>query len=314
MSYMALGGMVVGGLVGAGGAALAGKRNMYQPELFHPKAFDLSNALSSWQSIVKGNWGDATQMASAADDFSRGQAEETNAFNRGQASQTNAFNRGQAAQTNAFNLNQALKDYTTIQPDFTAIQKTVGDNALSFAKGELPADVVSSIGRAAASQGIQNGFAGGNHTGTSFIGNGAATSLDLRNLGVSSLDLAQMGTNLGMQVNSQAKALSPDLVNPGIINPGIVSPVLSSPMSFLPGLDTALNIGMSNNNDLNSANLSNIAALNKYEQEKLDADYAYRMQIYNGAMSGMKAGSSMGGGGMGGGGGGMGGMMGGMMG
>ena len=72
-------------------------------------------------------------------------------------------------------------------------------------------------------------------------------------------------------------------------------------MDFLPSVNTALGIGQQNNNDSNSASLSNIAAGNQYRQDQMNADYAYRMSMINGAMSGMQMGSSIAGG-MGGGG------------
>lgn len=243
-----LAGALVGGAVGVGGAMLVGKPGVNKPDPFHPQAFDMKKSMGDWSSIIKDGFGDAS---------------------------------GLAHKTNTFNMNEAMKQYTTMQPEFMALQKQVGTNALSFAKGELPTDVVSSIGRAAASQGIQGGYAGGDHTGTSFTANGASSSLNLRNLGVSSLELSQMGSQLGMQVNAQAKALSP---------------VLSSPMDFLPSLNTALGIGQQNNNDQNSANLSNIASMNTFHQNQLNADYMYRMNMMKGAMEGINMGSNIGGG------------------
>lgn len=124
-----------------------------------------------------------------------------------------------ARQTNRFQQGQALQGYTTMQPYFKTLQEQIGRNALSFAKGELPSDVVSSIGRAAASRGLASGFG----LGASGAGVGTSLgSLNLRALGLTSLDLAQKGTSLGMAVNAQAQALTPGLFDPSsmFINPG----------------------------------------------------------------------------------------------
>ena len=111
------------------------------------------------------------------------------------------------AKLNRFDYRQALKYLNLIQPGFTGIQQQIGQNALSFARGELPSDVVGSITRAAAQQGQQGGFAAG--------GGGAAPgmlrNLNLRNLGLTSLDLSKYGTQVGMQVNQSAKSLLPNL-------------------------------------------------------------------------------------------------------
>lgn len=116
-----------------------------------------------------------------------------------------------ASRTNQFNVNQARRGYRTFQPYFDSLQRQVGANALSFARGELPADTVASIGRAAAQRGIQSGFGQGALGGNvgSQIGN-----LNLRNLGLTSLDLSKFGTNLAMQANQQAAALTPALFRP----------------------------------------------------------------------------------------------------
>lgn len=116
-----------------------------------------------------------------------------------------------AARTNRFNVGQARQGYSRMQPYFDSLQRQVGANALSFSRGELPADVVSSIGRAAASRGIQSGF------GQGLAGAGAGSqiaNLNLRNLGLTSLDLSKFGTNLAMQANQQAAALTPALFRP----------------------------------------------------------------------------------------------------
>lgn len=117
----------------------------------------------------------------------------------------------QAARINRFNQNQARAGYRGMQPYFDQLQNQVGRNALSFSQGQLPADVVSSIGRAAASRGLQSGFGQGSMGGGSGSGIG---NLNLRNLGLTSLNLSQFGTNLAMQANQQAANLTPSLFRP----------------------------------------------------------------------------------------------------
>lgn len=115
--------------------------------------------------------------------------------------------RQQAASANKFNINQALKAYNRMLPGFSQLQAQIGANANSFARGELPADVQSSITRAAAQRGIQGGFGFGSQGASG----GALGNLNLRNLGLTSLDLSKYGTQLGMQASLNAKALSPTL-------------------------------------------------------------------------------------------------------
>lgn len=134
---------------------------------------------------------------------------------QGKAVQTNLNGLGGifdlARRTNQFQVGQAQRGYTAMQPYFKTLQEQIGRNALSFAKGELPSDVVSSIGRAAATRGLASGFG----LGASGAGVGTSLgSLNLRALGLTSLDLSQKGTALGMQVNQQAQALTPGLFDP----------------------------------------------------------------------------------------------------
>lgn len=120
-------------------------------------------------------------------------------------------NFGLANRVNKFNLGQALRGYTGIQPYFKQNQELIGRNVASFARGELPSDVVSSIGRAAAQRGFQGGFAGGLGAG----GAGSALGgLNLRNLGLTSLQLSQSGTGMAMQANQQAASMAPGLFDP----------------------------------------------------------------------------------------------------
>lgn len=134
---------------------------------------------------------------------------------QGKAVQTNLNGLGGifdlARRVNGFQVGQAKRGYTAMQPYFQTLQEQIGRNALSFAKGELPSDVVSSIGRAAATRGLASGFG----LGASGAGVGTSLgSLNLRALGLTSLDLSQKGTSLGMAVNAQAQALTPALFDP----------------------------------------------------------------------------------------------------
>ena len=116
-----------------------------------------------------------------------------------------------ASQTNLFNTRQAQRQYRTFQPYFDTLQSQIGRNALSFSQGQLPADVVASLGRSAATRGLSGGFGQGARGGGS--GTALGNSL-LRGLGLTSLDLSKFGTQMAMQANMQAKQLSPALFDP----------------------------------------------------------------------------------------------------
>lgn len=113
---------------------------------------------------------------------------------------------GIANRVNLFNDKQAIRGYSLMQPYFQSLQAQLGANALSFAKGELPADVINSIGRASASRGLASGFGQGANGG-----GGALGALNLRTLGLTSLDLSKYGNQLGMQLNSAAAQMTPGL-------------------------------------------------------------------------------------------------------
>lgn len=116
-----------------------------------------------------------------------------------------------ADKANAFQQSQALKGYSRFQPYYQQNQELIGRNVASYARGELPADVVSSIGRAAAQRGFQGGFAYGASGG----GPGTALgALNLRNIGITSLDLSQRGTDLAMRANESAARMTPALIDP----------------------------------------------------------------------------------------------------
>jgi len=242
---------IIGGILGTGVGALEGAY-LGSPGVSKPNPWNPT--LMSMNSAVQSNFDTTNQFMGDAE--------------------------GVAGQTNTFNINQALSAYTQMQPDFSALQKQIGDNALSMSQGNLPSSVVSSIGRAAASQGIQGGYSGGGGAGgTSFTGmNAAGSNLDLRNLGMTSLDISNMGNQLGMQLDSQAKALSP---------------VLASPMDFLPSLSMSLGVDQYNNQLTNSASLSNLQAMNNYNQQELNSQYTGKMNMVNSMMEGASVGSSM---------------------
>lgn len=120
---------------------------------------------------------------------------------------------------NQTNRIEAQRMYRGFQPRFDELQNQIGANALSYSRGELPQDVVANIGRAAATRGLQSGF------GLGARGGGAGTALgtlNLRNLGLTSLDLSKFGTGLAMNASLQAKQLSPGLFDPAqlMVSPG----------------------------------------------------------------------------------------------
>lgn len=149
-----------------------------------------------------------------------------------------------ANQVNKFNVGQFLRGASEIQPYFRQNQELIGRNAASFARGELPSDVVNSIGRAAAQRGLQGGFAGGLNAG----GPGSAlASLNLRNLGLSSLELSRGGTQLAQSANNNAASMLPGLFDPASM---FISP------------NMALGVESNNANIINDWNRNNTAIRN----------------------------------------------------
>ena len=134
-------------------------------------------------------------------------AQDTINFNINNVAQRNEL----ARLTNNLNTREAQRMYRTFQPSFDSLQSQIGTNALSFARGQLPADVVASLGRAASSRGLASGFGQGARGGGS--GTALGNSL-LRGLGLTSLDLSKFGTQLAMNASLQAKQLSPALFDP----------------------------------------------------------------------------------------------------
>jgi len=131
-----------------------------------------------------------------------------------------------ANKVNAFQTNQFLKGANKIQPYFNTLQEQIGRNALSYSKGELPGDVVSSLSRSAASQGFKNGIAGGARGGGF---NTALGGLNLRNLGLTSLDLSKFGTGVAMQANQNAAGMVPNLFD---VQGQMISPQLGIGSAF----------------------------------------------------------------------------------
>lgn len=121
---------------------------------------------------------------------------------------------------NQFQTGQFLKGANRIQPYFNQLQDQIGRNALSYSKGELPSDVVSNIGRAAASRGFASGIGMGSRGGGF---NTALGGLNLRNLGLTSLDLSKFGTGVAMQANQNAANMVPNLFDPTsqMVTPGM---------------------------------------------------------------------------------------------
>ncbi len=187
-----------------------------------------------------------------------------------------------ANQVNNFQLGQALRGYNRIQPYFNQLQAQLGQNALSMSRGELPADVVSNIGRAAASRGFESGFgqgANGAQGGTSL------GSLNLRNLGLTSLQTSQQGNQLGLQLNAQAGALAPSLFDPSSM---FVTPQLAlAGQQFNAGAlnQTAqLNAGYANAANTQNVGLQN-AILQQQSNNTLAANEAAQKQYASAAQN-----------------------------
>lgn len=198
-----------------------------------------------------------------------------------------------ANQINRFNQNQAIKGYSRMQPYFQPIQSQIGSNTLAFARGQLPQDVVSSIGRAAASRGLASGFGQGSFGGQAGSGLG---NLNLRNLGLQSLQLSQFGTNLGLQANQQAAALTPTLFRPESL---MVSP--QQAIAYEQQNLNTQNEAMRYWNELqNQAALGNVQGQNRANQSatetRLAGDLAQAQAI---AQAGSSLGGAIGGMGMG---------------
>lgn len=176
------------------------------------------------------------------------------------------YDQALSSDVNAYNYGQASHYYNKIQPYFSSLQNQIGNNALSLSQGQLPADVQANIQRMAASQGISGGFG----AGTQGNQNGLLANLNLRNLGLSSLNAMQQGDQLGMQANAQAKNLLPSMSSPTdfFVNPQ----TLLSGQEFNAG---QLNSVLSQNYGyLNQAGAANAGAANAASQYNSQASNA----------------------------------------
>jgi len=185
MSYVAIAGVVIS----AGTAAYSASQQKKAAATAQSGMADLSKKgkLGDPELI---DWQNASKMATGS-----------NLNNLGQIQQL-----GRA--TNRFNRNQAMAGYQKFQPYFKQNQELIGRNNASFARGELPSDVVGSIGRAAAQRGIQGGFGMSQGAGG---GGTALGNLNLRNLGLASLDLSKWGTQQAQASNNSAVQMTPGL-------------------------------------------------------------------------------------------------------
>lgn len=190
--------------------------------------------------------------------------------------------RQQAAAANKFNTGQALKAYNKMLPGFSQLQAQIGANANAFARGELPSDVQSAITRAAAQRGIQGGFGFGSQGASG----GAMGNLNLRNLGLTSLDLAKYGTQVGMQAGTQAAALTPRLATQ--------QDYLFSPQQML-GIEQ-FNVGAQNQFMLANNGLANQTVANQNQLLANQAQSQYASDLMRAQMIGQVSqsiGSSM---------------------
>lgn len=169
-------------------------------------------------------------------------------------------------QINAINYAGSVKLLRKMQPSFSNIQRQLGLNALSAQRGELPDDVAAQIGQRAAERGIQGGFG----FGTQGARTGALANLNLRNLGLTSLDQQRYGNQLGLQVNQAAKALLPQQLSPNelFLTPG---QQLQSELFNVGAQNDFLKI---NNQLQNNAGLQNTQLQNSMTQSLAAMDYA----------------------------------------
>lgn len=174
-----------------------------------------------------------------------------------------------AQRTNAFNYQNALHYYQNLQPYFSQLQSQLGQNALQASQGQLPSDVQSNIQRMAASQGIAGGFGYGQNASQGGVGN-----LNLRNLGLTSLQQQQYGNQLGMQINSQAKALSPNMMSP--------SDEFISPTTYLGAQEF-------NSGQINQTNLTNAGYLNQASAVNAGAYNALQQNVTQAGLAGSLA-------------------------
>ena len=87
------------------------------------------------------------------------------------------------ADRNAFNRAQLLESLGIQVPGYQEAQAKRAENALALLRGELPPDVLAQVQRKAAGQAVQGGYAG----------SAAGRNLVARDIGRTSLDLANLG-------------------------------------------------------------------------------------------------------------------------
>lgn len=211
----------------------------------------------------------------------------------GQNYQNLPMNMATANKVNLFNTNQAVRDYGIIQPYFKQNQELIGRNAASFARGELPGDVVGSIGRAAASRGFQNGLVGSGGY------NPALGNLNLRNLGLTSLDLSKFGTQLAQSTNASAASMAPGLFD---LQGQMISPALAiaSKQFNANAINqvNALNTGIGNQQESDNTNLiNNIIAQQAQIDLQRQLNNAKAVQSASSTVAGLAGGGAFGGGG-----------------
>jgi len=181
-----------------------------------------------------------------------------------------------ARKTNRFNYDEAIRYYTKIQPYFQQLQSQLGRNALSASQGNLPDDVLANIRRNSATEGISGGFGYGALGGS----NGGLANLNIRNLGLTSLQQQQYGNTLGMQLNAQAKNLLPNFMSP--------ADMFVNPQMELGGQEfnanAVNNVNAQNSQYINQARAVNAGAYNALNQNITQAQMAG--QLANGQISG----------------------------
>jgi hypothetical protein len=193
--------LIAGTVVAAGAAAYAGYS---QNKASKKAANQMREGVQTFDPIKPG--------APETVDWRRSSLDALN-FNLNQQQKQQQF----AAFTNRFNTKEAQRMYRTFQPSFDSTQRQLGMNALAYSQGQLPPDVVASLGRAASSRGLQSGFGQGARGG----GQGSALGSSLlRGLGLTSLDLSKFGSNLALQAGLQAKQLSPAMFDPSSLAVG----------------------------------------------------------------------------------------------
>jgi len=138
---------------------------------------------------VVGGAGGAAMQASAASAARRQARDAANlpGVNIGQVLGESAANAPRAremeAERNAFNRAQLLESLGIQVPGYQEAQAKRAENALALLRGELPPDVLAQVQRKAAGQAVQGGYAG----------SAAGRNLVARDIGRTSLDLANLG-------------------------------------------------------------------------------------------------------------------------